>query len=211
MILDECRADFLAVEPDNRFLRLLRLNSSGLRSTLIIESSLCAERDGVLTISLEPECGTASVREGADSPRQVRSVDSLLEANSIKNVDLIKIDTDGFELPIIRGCERTLAHHKPALFFEFTPDAMMRHGHVPHEIFRFLQGAGYHKHVFYDNFGNPIGQFAVSERILEGLINRIDQKSICYYDVLSFHSSKEARCSGLVTAELSPPRKPARA
>ncbi|MCX6922961.1 MAG: FkbM family methyltransferase [Verrucomicrobia bacterium] len=208
MILDECRADFLAIEPDGRFLRQLSLNVKSMHSTVIIETSLCGDRDGVIRMALEPGCGTASVREGAGLPRSVRSVDSLIHANSIQNVDLIKIDTDGFELPILRGCERTLVEHRPALFFEFTPDAMIRNGHLPYEIFRFLHAAGYRVHVFYDNYGNPIGQFPVSEVVLERLINRIDCKSVYYYDVFSFHASRAAEFSGLIAAELSVDHQP---
>lgn len=54
--------------------------------------------------------GTAGVAE--------LSLDDFIEARQIKRVDLIKIDTDGHELEVIRGARGCLTMHSPHVIFE---------------------------------------------------------------------------------------------
>jgi FkbM family methyltransferase len=46
------------------------------------------------------------------------SLDAYVQEKGIKKIDFIKIDTDGFELKIIQGAEKTLKRDKPILLIE---------------------------------------------------------------------------------------------
>jgi FkbM family methyltransferase len=46
------------------------------------------------------------------------SLDEFIEARQVKRVDLIKIDTDGHELEVLRGAKKCLAAHCPKVIFE---------------------------------------------------------------------------------------------
>jgi FkbM family methyltransferase len=53
------------------------------------------------------------------------TVDQLVSGYSISRLDWIKIDTEGAEVPIVRGAKRTLERFHPRLLIE-------EHSHLPH-------------------------------------------------------------------------------
>ena len=67
-----------------------------------------------LTISRfsEYEWGKINVR--------LEPLDSFVQALSIKNVDLIKIDVEGHERPVVRGARKTILHYRPLIFAEIS-------------------------------------------------------------------------------------------
>jgi FkbM family methyltransferase len=58
--------------------------------------------------------GSMHSTEGAD----VFTLDEFCQARQISAVDLIKIDTDGHELQVLRGGRETLARFRPRIIFE---------------------------------------------------------------------------------------------
>jgi len=53
---------------------------------------------------------------------QVRAItgDQFIEENNIEKVDFIKIDTDGFDFPILNGFSDTIERHQPIVQFELS-------------------------------------------------------------------------------------------
>ena len=47
---------------------------------------------------------------------QIESLDNLIPENIV--IDFIKIDVEGFELPVLNGAARLIRRHRPALLFE---------------------------------------------------------------------------------------------
>lgn len=56
----------------------------------------------------------------------VRHADSLLSELGIEAVNLIKIDTEGFEVEVLRGLAKTLERDSPTVFFEWSQPARGR-------------------------------------------------------------------------------------
>jgi len=65
----------------------------------------------------------------------VASIDELLDAGRIAPPDVVKIDTEGAELQVMRGMERTIVAHRPAIVCEM-------HGRNA-EFVALAQGLGY--------------------------------------------------------------------
>jgi FkbM family methyltransferase len=64
-------------------------------------------------IALQPDSQTHSLRHAADGASgrtehlTVTTLDAFVAAHGIERIDLLKIDTEGFELEVIRGGDRT--------------------------------------------------------------------------------------------------------
>lgn len=50
---------------------------------------------------------------------QMMKIDTIIQENNLKKVDLIKIDVDGFEPNILMGAKNTLSKFKPKLIIEY--------------------------------------------------------------------------------------------
>lgn len=48
----------------------------------------------------------------------VRKLDDVIEELELRKVDLIKIDTEGYELQVLKGAEKTIRKFKPKLVFD---------------------------------------------------------------------------------------------
>ena len=64
--------------------------------------------------------------------------DDFLEKENIGPVSFVKIDTEGYEFPVLKGLERMLKKDKPVVFCE-----VFSHSDSNRELYGFLQKIGY--------------------------------------------------------------------
>lgn len=83
--------------------------------------------------------------EGGDGfiPVEAKTLDSFLEANPIPRIDLIKIDTEGYEMRVLDGAVRTIARHLPRLFIEVNDDHLREYGATAESVLGRLESWGY--------------------------------------------------------------------
>ncbi len=67
---------------------------------------------------------------------EVNSVDSLIKNKKLLKPDFVKIDTEGFEMDILKGMKNTIFEYKPELLIEL-------HGELKEEMLTFLLNNGY--------------------------------------------------------------------
>jgi FkbM family methyltransferase len=82
--------------------------------------------------------GASLVVKSAESesyPVEIKVLDDLLDENTIPK--LIKIDVEGFELPVLQGAEKTIRKHQPILVVEYSPNRANHHKEF--ELFDFLE------------------------------------------------------------------------
>jgi FkbM family methyltransferase len=84
-------------------------------------------------------------------PVNVQRLDTYLSDESIGGVDLIKIDVEGFELPVLRGAEGFLKNprNRPPIICEVAPGAYAKLGCSLGELRSFMEQFGY---TCYDAF-----------------------------------------------------------
>ena len=82
-----------------------------------------------------------------------------MSRNKIDAVDFVKVDTEGYELEVIRGAERALENQKiGVIYLESEPTPSKRH-FVPFEVLRDkLSDFGYHVYGIYDQVPRCDGQ-----------------------------------------------------
>lgn len=56
------------------------------------------------------------------------TLDSFVKQNNIKHIDIIKIDTEGFEYQVLQGAKATLQNYKPDIVVEIVPENMKQCG-----------------------------------------------------------------------------------
>jgi FkbM family methyltransferase len=80
--------------------------------------------------------------ESSISVRAVR-IDDLAVQLGLQTIDLIKIDVEGAELPVLKGAIETLRRHRPILVLEVDPILMSRYGYKIGDIWTYLKALGY--------------------------------------------------------------------
>ena len=78
------------------------------------------------------------------------SLDDFIERHRIERVDCLKIDVDSFDFDVLRGAERTLADHNPAVVVELN-HALARRNQSVGEALAWLAQLGYAKALVLDN------------------------------------------------------------
>jgi FkbM family methyltransferase len=132
-------------EPENcRWIeRTLALNER--RNVRLFPLAL-GDRDGEAVLQLSRQSGAHTLVPGlpgrAEGELRVptRTLDGLLAELGTPRVDVLKLDVEGFELPVLRGASRTLASN-PALvlLLDLHPHLGVDTG----EVARFLQAHGF--------------------------------------------------------------------
>lgn len=119
----------LAVEP-NPSVRAQLQRNVGLNRLTQVEIVACALADAsgvsefIAPDASDPSSASGHIvsegNEGATSVRvETSTLDLLAEQKQLGRVDLIKIDAEGFDWPVLQGAELTIARHRPYIIFEF--------------------------------------------------------------------------------------------
>jgi FkbM family methyltransferase len=84
--------------------------------------------------------GTHIDPDGDDKRYVIKRLDSL----GIKDVDLIMIDTEGYELNVLRGAKKTIQKYKPVLVVEFhNRNLVMKFRYTLSTLEEYLERLGY--------------------------------------------------------------------
>lgn len=208
LITDSVNGNFLCIEGDSDYLPQLKENIKQLKeSKVLVEECYCSDtEENNKTISISRTNGTSRIVKDSkgNSKVKIKKLDTVIsEYPEFKKTNLLKIDTDGFEISILRGSSKFLNDAKPVLFFEFTPAHYINNRQDPLEIFRILTKFGYTTALLYDNFGKPFEIINTSDiKRIKELMSLIDEKNIYYYDILAYHKSKDLKYAKLFESEL---------
>jgi FkbM family methyltransferase len=74
---------------------------------------------------------------------QTATLDHYCDMASLSQLDVMKIDTEGSELAILRGGEATIKHFRPVLLVEYQAMNTRQHAYEPEAIRELLSGWGY--------------------------------------------------------------------
>lgn len=169
---------FICVEGSEEFMELLRENTRDLRAEIVLaiagESAAVANKK-IVTLDV----GTSFITEGGSSNEM--TLDSIV---GDRQIDLIKIDTDGYEMQVIRGSKETIERCNPDLFLEFSPYHIRAYGKTePRDILKDLFDIGYKKLLAYDNFGHVIGVLPLLGEAMDTLTTYSEVRSGFYLDL----------------------------
>lgn len=139
----------ICIEGDPVFYTFLAHNVAALDDVLPVCAALSDEPQ-MPSLERNP-VGTAV----ATGTRQVpaTTLDRVLEGLGDSPVDVLKIDTDGYDGRVLGGASETLARDQPTVIFEWDPGSYVKTRSDWHQPFEVLDRAGYSTFVWYTKYG----------------------------------------------------------
>jgi FkbM family methyltransferase len=164
-----------AIEGHPRTFRYLegniRLNRAGnIRSY----NAAIGARDGVAVLS-DKHCDdqNAIIGAGPGVVVPIRRLDSLLQ---LGNIDLLKIDVEGYELFVLQGAEKILEGTE-CIYCELSEDNFRNHGYTSRDVIGFLKVHGFEIYKIEERQLLPV----FDDFVAESLVNVIALKSIAAF------------------------------
>lgn len=135
------------------FDRLERLAELNPRHTIVANSCAAGETSGPCTIYVTHEPGQNTMVPSYKKTLEIEAtlqvpvirLDTYIAARHIPRVALIKIDAEGFELPILRGLQGYFdaSAHRPAIICEIAPRAYALMGNKLSDLSDYMSSCGY--------------------------------------------------------------------
>lgn len=175
----------IGVEPSSEFDKYLKRNLKEY-SNVVIENVICSSSSKEEKMKMVQIDGTAHVVKDDDSEVIKRdTLDNLVRKNNLKEIDFIKVDTDGHDFEVLRGSKATIKKYKPAIFFECDMDENENYVKDIFEFFDYLMSCGYKSIIMYDNYGYLFGKFNLKDKdVFDNLFFYQLNSDFYYYDIL---------------------------
>lgn len=189
-------------EPSKRFADVLDRNVDVNRlRDVTVERVLVGSSEG--TGELFVNSSTASLaspdygghRLLATVPTAMVTLDGYFDGAD--RIDLLKIDTDGYDLDVVKGARVLTARHAPAIYCEFAPFLLEETGGTGPEFLELLADLGYGT-LF------PVvegGQVLAEPRNHAGVLAAADAER--YVDLVAVHDSRPEQAEALRRAALA--------
>ncbi|CAL7964049.1 Methyltransf_21 domain-containing protein [Gammaproteobacteria bacterium] len=153
-----------AFEPDSLNYSLLKHNISlnGASKVVAINEAL-SNKIGKATLYKygDNNLGRHSLLplfKGASETIITTTLDNFIKKNnSKKTIRLIKIDVEGYELPVLLGAKKVLDHTEN-LIVEFSPSIMLQHKIAPELVIKLLYAKGFKPYLFGGNKLIPLNK-----------------------------------------------------
>lgn len=181
---------FLAIEPNPKFNKLLAINWGRNKNVTAI-SDICPSSSDEANFEIREKNGTASIFQTSNGIKMSkRTLDEIVDdhPNSL-NANVLKIDTDGHDFEVLAGAKRLLARNLPVVLFEC--DAFENTAYVEDclRTLKLFEQSGYEYFLLYDNFGNLMGRYSLSDLApFQNLLFFQLTSNFYYFDILVMKS-----------------------
>ncbi|HMW14864.1 MAG TPA: FkbM family methyltransferase [Pseudomonadales bacterium] len=181
-------ATYLCVEGDADFFSYLKSNLEDDEKVRLVQALLSDRADQIPSL-VRTHPGTASAQ--GDQVQRAVPLDVVVEAERIEQLDVLKIDVDGFDGKVLMGSHRLLDRWKPAVIFEWDPYFCQKTENSWTRHFELLVEHGYDRFLWftkYGNFSHPMtGYDAVAVELLAQLCLSGAHDFNWHYDVVALH------------------------
>lgn len=147
----------VCVEGDDFYFEILKKNLQQFKNVTSFKNYL-GEVDEKISGKPIQDNGSLKIDVSASTELSVLTFDTIVNQNRDKfgEIKVFKIDTDGFDLKILRGSKETFKKYKPVIFFEYSEKHLRDAGDDGLTIFPFFKELEYQYVVFYDYNGRMI-------------------------------------------------------
>lgn len=206
IMASEASNPLVLVEPSEFFLGFLRKNAGKLGRECTILTVIVSDESREVRGDLRHWGGTASLATGESGSQRFQSL--TLREIAPANTCFVKIDTDGFDFPIILGARDWWAQSRTAVLFEAHVDTVADLASAERCI-RMLWSLGYRHWIVWDDPGHHVASLQDPDMVIDlhrfllALKDRSSRfgsaRGICNLDVLALHD-KDSDVFGQITA-----------
>lgn len=195
-------------EGDPFFYDLLKRNSANTGESYI-HRQLLSDKPGEMKIKNEVSYGT-SVVVNDESGGQSAVFDSLDNFFAVRypqeTIGIIKTDTDGYDIKILKGAADCMRRHQPVVFLEYDRVLFEKNNDDGRDFFAFMRGLNYEGLLVYDNYGKLLCVTTLDqEKTIESLHTYIKrpQVTLPFYDLAFFAAGDRAFFEAFTDKELA--------
>ena len=183
----------IAIEGDAFSYSFLQKNVGQFKDVVILQQFLGEEKKE-LTVNIEKDGWNNTLIPNESGTRKLKIItfDNLIAEKNLsnRNLKLIKVDTEGFDTIILRGCKETISKHNPVIYFEYNGENMKAIGEDGISTLLSFKSKGYEFIHIYDCINNLIlvTKLDDTETIRQlHEYTRKDKSMIPYFDICLFH------------------------
>jgi len=152
------KSKIYCIEGDAFYLEYLKKNIQIIPDVEIVDAYIAGRKPFgnfyVLRSNGTAKLGCLNEAENGDLLKMITLQDMINECGiTPKSIELIKIDTDGFDFDILLANKEYITIHKPNLYFEYDISFSENDKSDSIDVVSFLESVGY-SFIIYDNFGN---------------------------------------------------------
>ena len=123
------RGKVISFEPEPSNFEIIEKNIflNGFQKRVMLINKAVADKEGTALLHYKKDyvCGAPSL-VGSSQEKTIKvetiTIDNFLHINNIKNIDIVKIDVEGYEPFVIKGMENTIQYTKRLIIIlEFSP------------------------------------------------------------------------------------------
>jgi len=187
--LPETIEKIYCIEGDLEFYEYLNVNKKYFPDNETYNVLLGDSDEGMVKSLVKTHLGTAS-SIGLENAETI-SLDKLLYSKLTQNIDIIKIDVDGFDGKVLNGCSKILSKYKPYVIFEWHPILLEKTNNSYFQHFEFLKLHGYNRFLWFTKYGEfSHFDFDCTTELLEAYVKlclRNNHDFDWHYDIIAIH------------------------
>ncbi|MDY6828006.1 MAG: FkbM family methyltransferase [Pseudomonadota bacterium] len=201
-------AGFVCVEGDPGFFAYLSANLAGDPRVRLVQHML-SDGSGQVPSLVRTHPGTASAQ--GQATEDAVPLDLIVSPENTGQVDILKVDVDGFDGKVLGGSRKLLKTWHPAVIFEWDPFFCKQTENSWTEHFELLTALGYDRFLWfskYGDFSHPMtGYDAPAVEQLAQLCLSDAHDSNWHYDVVALHTDSPIDPVALAAARFAKQRK----
>lgn len=173
-VAEKCKIRGVGFEPRKDLAALMNENiaANHFGERVEVRNVAVGSQVGEVHLAISPgDSGVTRIAEESEGYTvPIKTIDSQFTAEEWKNVVVVKIDVEGFELEVFHGMQTLFQIHRPTLVFEVNMEEMKNRGMQPKDLADCLRKAGYQEFWALDRYLYPIknGMYPVSNVVAVG-------------------------------------------